>query len=156
MISSAQSASSAPTAAVLDSKKSTNVMANALQPAANTSVAIPTATVALPSNTAANTSANGTVATVSTASNGTQNVSVVNNSNTAASIAVVNANQSASDINNQGAEPLYGLYRVQSGDYLAKIADTHGTTVDTLRSINKITGTLIQIDQEILYPLPAN
>lgn len=52
--------------------------------------------------------------------------------------------------------PLYGTYRVQPGDSLSLIADNHGTSIETLRTINSITGSLILVDQEILYPLPAN
>jgi LysM repeat protein len=54
------------------------------------------------------------------------------------------------------SDPLYGSYLVKSGDYLGKIAETFGTTVETLRTINSISGSLINVDQEILYPLPAN
>lgn len=53
-------------------------------------------------------------------------------------------------------DPLYGRYIVESGDSLSYIADTFGTSIDTLRSINSISGSLIFIGQEILYPLPAN
>ncbi len=51
---------------------------------------------------------------------------------------------------------LYGTYIVQPGDNLTYIADLHGTSVDTLRTINDIEGSLIYVDQELLYPLPAN
>ena len=51
---------------------------------------------------------------------------------------------------------LYGTYIVEPGDSLSAIADNHGTSVDTLRIINKINGSLIYVDQKILYPLPAN
>lgn len=74
----------------------------------------------------------------------------------AAQVSVVNDNQVAGSSNTQAAEPLYGSYRVKSGDYLGKIAQTFGTTVSELRRINNISGSLIEIDQEILYPLPAN
>ncbi|MGQ7845940.1 LysM peptidoglycan-binding domain-containing protein [Granulosicoccus sp. 3-233] len=51
---------------------------------------------------------------------------------------------------------LYGTYIVQPGDNLTYIANLHGTSVETLRSINAIDGSLIYVDQELLYPLPAN
>lgn len=51
---------------------------------------------------------------------------------------------------------LYGTYIVQPGDNLTYIANLHGTSVDTLRTINDIQGSLIYVDQELLYPLPAN
>ena len=57
---------------------------------------------------------------------------------------------------NQPNEPLYGVYVVQSGDFLGRIATTYGTSVGTLREINNISGSLIEIGQEIKYPLPAN
>ena len=53
-------------------------------------------------------------------------------------------------------EPLYGVYRVRSGDYLGKIANEFGTSVATLRDINGIRGSTIQIGQEIRYPQAAN
>jgi len=49
--------------------------------------------------------------------------------------------------------PTLGLHEVQSGDYLGKIADQYGTDVQTLRELNNISGTIIHIGQEILYPL---
>ena len=55
-----------------------------------------------------------------------------------------------------GAQALYGTYRVRSGDYLGRIADRFGTSVATLREINGIEGNLILVDQELRYPLPAN
>ena len=159
MISTAQSISSAPTAAVLDSKQSTTyAMANTAQPAASTSVV--TNTLAVTNNIATSAPVNRAVVTGNTANNGTQIVSVTNNGNTAARNVVGNANQSNNgnnnNDNNQATGPLYGAYLVRSGDYLGKIAETYGTTVETLRSINNITGSLIEVDQEILYPLPAN
>lgn len=57
---------------------------------------------------------------------------------------------------NQPNEPLYGVYIVQSGDFLGRIATNYGTSVSTLREINNISGSLIEIGQEIKYPLPAN
>lgn len=49
--------------------------------------------------------------------------------------------------------PNFGSHLVQSGDYLSKIADQYGTDVQTLRNLNNISGSIIQIGQEILYPL---
>lgn len=46
-----------------------------------------------------------------------------------------------------------GSHRVRSGDYLGKIANQYGTDVQTLRELNNISGSIIQIGQEILYPL---
>ena len=63
---------------------------------------------------------------------------------------------STNGIANQANEPLYGIYVVQSGDFLGRIATTYGTSVNTLREINNISGSLIEIGQEIKYPLPAN
>jgi len=56
----------------------------------------------------------------------------------------------------QLAEPLYGTYTVVAGDYLSKIAVQYGTTVQTLQDINNIQGTLIDVGQQLRYPLPAN
>lgn len=54
----------------------------------------------------------------------------------------------------QPSNPLtFGSHRVISGDYLGKIANQYGTDVQTLRDINGISGNLIQIGDEILYPL---
>lgn len=53
-------------------------------------------------------------------------------------------------------EPLYGVYTVQSGDYLSKIARQFGTSVDTLMAINSLENDTIMIDQPLRYPLPAN
>ncbi|MDB4223047.1 LysM peptidoglycan-binding domain-containing protein [Granulosicoccus sp.] len=53
-------------------------------------------------------------------------------------------------------QPLFGRYTVVSGDYLSKIAQRYGTTVQTLQDVNNINGTLIEVGQEIRFPLPAN
>jgi len=45
-----------------------------------------------------------------------------------------------------------GKHQVESGDYLGKIANQYGTDVQTLRELNNISGSVIQIGQEILYP----
>lgn len=63
-------------------------------------------------------------------------------------------NQSSN--NNTTGQPLYGTYVVKSGDSLSKIAIEHGTSVDALRTINDISGSLITVGQNIRYPLPAN
>lgn len=62
---------------------------------------------------------------------------------------------SGSNTSDAGTAPL-GSYIVVSGDYLSKIAQRYDTTVQTLQEINNINGTLIEIGQEIRYPLPAN
>lgn len=49
-----------------------------------------------------------------------------------------------------------GAYVVQAGDSLSKIALDFGTTVEQLQRINTIEGSLIDIGQELYYPLPAN
>lgn len=67
------------------------------------------------------------------------------------------ANSASQSGDGKGArEPLYGNYEVEPGDSLSRIAINFGTTVDTLREINDINGTLITIGQNLLYPLPAN
>lgn len=50
-------------------------------------------------------------------------------------------------------DPSLGTHRVVSGDFLGKIAQQYGTDVDTLRELNGISGSLIEVGQEILYPL---
>ena len=52
--------------------------------------------------------------------------------------------------------PLFGSHITISGDYLSKIAQQYGTSVQTLQDINNLNGTLIEVGQEIKYPLPAN
>lgn len=99
-------------------------------------------------------------ATQNAAQNTQQNVatgSSGNDSATAANSTPANTStETASTQANTSSEPLYGVYVVQSGDYLGKIAGEFNTTVDTLRTINGIVGSLIDIGQEIRYPLPAN
>ena len=58
--------------------------------------------------------------------------------------------------NNATGQPLYGTYVVKSGDTLSKIATDYGTSVDALRTINDISGSLITVGQNVRYPLPAN
>lgn len=48
----------------------------------------------------------------------------------------------------------YGTYRVRSGDYLGRIARRFATSVATLRELNGIDGSTIQVGQTIRYPLP--
>lgn len=57
---------------------------------------------------------------------------------------------------NAGDNSLYGTYEVEPGDSLSRIAINYGTTVESLRSINNINGSQINIGQIIRYPLPAN
>jgi len=163
MVSRAQTTISAPTSAVLNSARSTNqstsVVANTAQPAARAPAATTINASVTASSTGSDNAVTGAAATGNTANNGTQNLNVFNGGNSSATIdaaAIDSGNASQADNNSQTAGPLYGIYRVQSGDYLGKIAQTYGTTVDALRSINNITGSIIEIDQEILYPLPAN
>lgn len=49
--------------------------------------------------------------------------------------------------------PNLGTHQVQAGENLSKIADQYGTDVQTLRDLNNISGSVIQIGQQILYPL---
>jgi len=52
------------------------------------------------------------------------------------------------------AKPIeLGIYQVQSGDTLSNIAAQYGTDVQTLRYLNDIEGSIIQIGQDIFYPL---
>lgn len=51
---------------------------------------------------------------------------------------------------------LYGIHVVRSGDTLSMLSERYGTTVSALQSINSINGTLINVGQELRYPLPAN
>ena len=46
-----------------------------------------------------------------------------------------------------------GVHQVQTGDYLGKIAQQYNTDVQTLRDLNGISGTIIHVGQDILYPL---
>ena len=61
---------------------------------------------------------------------------------------------STSSVDNN--QPLLGTYIVVSGDYLSKIAKRYGTTVETLQEINNLSGTMIDVGQQIFFPLPAN
>ncbi|MEE9321694.1 MAG: LysM peptidoglycan-binding domain-containing protein [Granulosicoccus sp.] len=58
--------------------------------------------------------------------------------------------------NSNEAQSLLGVHRVQSGDYLGLIAKRYGTSVETLMELNDLQDNIIQIDQEISYPQPAN
>lgn len=51
------------------------------------------------------------------------------------------------------ANPALGTHRVVSGDILGRIARQYDTDVETLRELNGINGSLIEVGQEILYPL---
>ena len=46
-----------------------------------------------------------------------------------------------------------GVHQVQTGDYLGKIALQYDTDVQTLRDLNGLTGTIIHVGEDILYPL---
>ncbi len=56
----------------------------------------------------------------------------------------------------EAPQSLYGTYRVRSGDYLGLIAQRFGTDVATLRELNGINGSIIQVGQQIRYPQVAN
>lgn len=56
------------------------------------------------------------------------------------------------DAADQSTNQSMGIHRVESGDYLGKIAIRYGTDVQTLRRINGIDGSIILVGQEILYP----
>ncbi len=66
-------------------------------------------------------------------------------------IVVSDSVTTSSDVSTNSVQ--LGSHRVRSGDYLGKIAQQYGTDVNTLREINGISGSIIQIGQEILYPL---
>lgn len=69
---------------------------------------------------------------------------------------VVESNQGAAVVvtaQNLTESANLGKHQVRSGDYLGKIATQYGTDVQTLQSLNNISGSVIQIGQEILYPL---
>lgn len=114
----------------------------------NTSVvsAISTASVAAPT----------TIATVSSVQ--TTAPVVVSNQAAIDTIVVSSVDDSATTISNttEIRRPLLGTYLVVSGDYLSKIAQQFGTTVETLQEINNIDGTRIDVGQLIQFPLPAN
>lgn len=72
---------------------------------------------------------------------------------------VVSSDSTATSVilnNTENNRPLYGSYIVVSGDYLSRIAQQYGTTVQTLQDINNIDGTLIEVGQKLQFPLPAN
>ncbi|ASJ71493.1 LysM peptidoglycan-binding domain-containing protein [Granulosicoccus antarcticus] len=77
----------------------------------------------------------------------------VNTQNTSATSS---ANSASLETSNAVDTSLYGDYTVEPGDSLSRIAINYGTTVNTLRSINNISGSLINVGQNIRYPLPAN
>ena len=160
MMPPVRSTASAPTAAVLNSNtKPPQTISNAVP--SNASVAVPDSNAVVTGNISANATLNGAVTTGDTAINAVRNVNAVSSGGTGVENGTQNAtltsSSSSSDLNNiRPTEPLYGTYLVQTGDYLGKIAETFGTTVAALRSINDLDGSLIDINQEILYPLPAN
>lgn len=86
----------------------------------------------------------------------TANAAGVDDSTTSATSANTSSNDAAEAASADTDTGLYGTYIVQPGDNLTYIADLHGTSVDALRTINDIQGSLIYVDQELLYPLPAN
>lgn len=48
----------------------------------------------------------------------------------------------------------FGIYTVESGDTLWKLAQQFDTTVDALKSANKMTGDTIYVGQKLRYPEP--
>ena len=52
--------------------------------------------------------------------------------------------------------PLFGEHEVVYGDYLGRIANTYGTSVNELRRINNLSGSSIFVGQKLKFPLPAN
>ncbi len=52
--------------------------------------------------------------------------------------------------------PLFGEHEVVYGDYLGRIANNYGTSVNELRRINNLSGSNIIVGQKLKYPLPAN
>lgn len=121
---------------------------------ANASISKPAVSTATPSPP-------GTEATASTENPGG---TTDNGSSTPTGPATSTVSGTANGLNNStaagsttpGDASLYGSYIVQPGDNLTYIANLHGTSVETLRTINNIEGSLIYVDQELLYPLPAN
>lgn len=67
-----------------------------------------------------------------------------------------NAATQTGERNSASNELLFGIYVVEPGDYLFKIAQTTGTTVETLQRINNLPDTVINVGQQLRYPLPAN
>ena len=55
-----------------------------------------------------------------------------------------------------GSDPLFGEHEVVSGDYLGRIANDYGTSVNELRRMNNLSGSTIFVGQKLKYPLPAN
>ena len=55
-----------------------------------------------------------------------------------------------------GSDPLFGEHEVVYGDYLGRIANDYGTSVNELRRINNLSGSSIFVGQKLKYPLPAN
>ncbi len=62
----------------------------------------------------------------------------------------IDANQAIGDA------PALASYTIVSGDNLVRLAIRFGTSVRVLQEINGIQGSLIQVGQQIRYPLPAN
>ncbi|MFK7854513.1 MAG: LysM peptidoglycan-binding domain-containing protein [Granulosicoccus sp.] len=150
-----QTTASAPATTTLNpNTQASAIIANSQQAGNNPSLT--TTGTAINGNSGSTIAVNGSIAQPSSVGTTVQaSSSTINNASTA-NVSVGNNNQDAGSTLTQVAEPLYGSYLVKSGDYLGKIAQTYGTTVSELRRINNISGSIIEIDQEILYPLPAN
>jgi membrane-bound lytic murein transglycosylase D len=54
------------------------------------------------------------------------------------------------------AEPSRVVYRVKRGDTLSSIARRHGITVDSVRALNRIRGTVIQVGQRLTIVKPPS
>ena len=52
--------------------------------------------------------------------------------------------------------PLFGEHEVVYGDYLCRIANDYGTSVNEIRRIDNLSGSNIFVGQKLKYPLPAN
>lgn len=57
--------------------------------------------------------------------------------------------------NSSSNKDLYIMYKVKSGDSLWKIAKEYNTTVDNLKSINKLNSSMLKINQELFVPKPS-
>ena len=65
-------------------------------------------------------------------------------------------NASLTDNSVTSSGPLYGEHEVVYGDYLGRIANDYGTSINELRRINDLSGSNIFVGQKLKYPLPAN
>ncbi len=68
------------------------------------------------------------------------------------STASIDASNAANTVQTNDQSNQLSVHVVVAGDYLSRIAQQYGTDVATLRSLNGISGSLIVVGQEILYP----